>query len=98
MVAARNLRVYSIKSLNGEHVSEQYKEGLWRGSVADGQEILWCFVPLRKNYSTLKLRENPGGGREPLCGLTLFKDWSTEAALLFENKPNITPPESPNPL
>lgn len=60
MVAARNLSVYSIESLNGEHVSEQHK-GLRHGSVADGQEILWCLVPLRKNCSALKLGDNPVG-------------------------------------
>lgn len=57
MVASGNLR----ESLNGEHISEQYKEGLGHGSVADGQEILWCFASLRKIYSALKLGDNPGG-------------------------------------
>lgn len=45
MEAAKNLSIYSTESLNGEHESEQYKEGL--------DTALWLMA--RKFFSVLYL-------------------------------------------
>ena len=67
ILVSGNPSVDSIDSLNGENISEQYKEGLQHGSGAGGQEILPYSGTLRTIYCTLKPGRQSQGKGGGLC-------------------------------